>query len=192
MKRITLSLPALCLTAFLYAQPFPISQGNFLGGGKGKLSFTSQKYLNDQKLKDTKVHLRPDFGYFPIDNWAIGANLNFESTKSKIDDQEIDKSNDVGAGIWSRYYILPKTHRMNVFGEAGFNFGGSKFDDDDRISYNSFNLGVSMAYFVNSFIAFELGVEYASKKWEDEDERINRVALCGGFQMHFGPCTKKK
>ena len=64
-------------------------------------------------------------------------------------------------------------------------------DDDDRISYNSYNLGLSMACFLNKHISLELGVEYSSKKYEDEDSRVNRIGLCAGFQMHFS-CEKKK
>jgi outer membrane protein assembly factor BamA len=192
MKRLTLALMALCFATFSYAQPpYPIQKGNFLGGGKGKLSFSSQDYLGE-KLKETNFMIRPSLGYFPADQWALGLNLNFESSKVKLDDTELGKSNELGAGLWTRYYFLPETKKTNFFGEAGFNFGGAKEDDDDRISYNSYNLGLSMAHFINGHIALELGLDYSSKKYEDEDERLNRFGLCAGFQMHFDPCNKKK
>ena len=185
MKRFTLVLTALCLVTLSYAQPpYLIQKGDFLGGGKGKLSFSSQDYFGE-KYKETNFMLRPNLGYFVMDQWALGLNLNFESTKIKLDNTEIGKSNEFGAGLWTRYYILPETKRTNFFGEAGYNIGGYKDDDQERINYNSYNLGFSMAHFMNAHIAFELGFDFSSKKYEDEDERINRFGLCAGFQMHF-------
>ena len=191
MKKITLILLVIFICASSFAQaPYLIQKGNFLGGGKGKLTFSSQDYLGE-KYKETHIMLRPNFGYFVIDQLAIGLNLDVESTQIKLGSDEIGKTNDLGAGLWTRYYALPATKKINFFGEGGINMGGYKEDDDDRISYNSYNLGLSMACFLNKHISLELGVEYSSKKYEDEDSRVNRIGLCAGFQMHFS-CEKKK
>ena len=179
---------AICFLNSTYAQTiFPIEKGNFLGGGKGRLSFSSQQL--EEKYKETSIMVRPGFGYFLQDKWAVGINLNFENTKIKVGDVEQGKSIDFGGGIWTRYYFLPKSKRTNFFGEAGFNMGGNKLDDEDRINYSGFNVGLYMVHFINEHIAFEIGVDYYSKKYEDEDEPINKMGVSAGFQMHF---TKKK
>ena len=185
MNRITLTLAVICSVLVSHAQEaYLIQKGNFLGGGKGKLTFSSQDYLGE-KYKETHFMIRPSIGYFIINQWAVGLNLDVETTTIKLDDDKLGKSNDMGAGIWTRYYVLPAIKKINFFGEAGFNMGGVKEDDDDRINYNSINLGFSMACFLNRNVALELGVEYSTKKYEDEDEPINRFGLCAGFQIHF-------
>lgn len=190
MKRTTLTLLAIYFTNLLFAQaPFLIEKGNYLGGGKGRLSFSSQEIL-DQKYKETRFMVRPGMGVFVADKWAIGANLELETTKIKLEDEEIGKSNEFGAGAWSRYYFLPKTKKTNFFGEAGITYGAIREDDNARIKYRSFNAGLSMAHFINPHIAFELGVDYSSKKYEDEQESINKFGICAGFQMHFN-CKKR-
>jgi hypothetical protein len=192
MKLFFLSTFVIFISVVSFAQgPYLIQKGNFLGGGKGKLSFSSQEYL-DEKYKETHIMLRPSFGYFLMDGWAVGINLDMESTKIKLGSDEIGNSNDLGAGLWTHYYFLPAIKKINFFGEAGFNMGGYKEDDDDRIGYNCYNFGLSMACFLNKHVALEIGVEYSSKKYEDEDSRVNRVGLCAGFQIHFSTLGSKR
>lgn len=188
MKKISLFTAALFCSAIAFSQ---IGAGNWMVGGKGKLGFSSYEIYPGEKQKETSFRLSPNLGYFPVDNWAIGMSLGLEFSKTKFMGEE-DKYNELGLGIFSRYYFLPKTQKVNIFGEAGFNFGGAKYEDEDRTSFNRYNLGVSMACFINPHTAFELGFDYSSRKYEDDDERYNMFGLCGGFQIHLDPCSKKK
>lgn len=187
MKKITLAVLGICCLTAAFTQ---INAHQWLVGGKGKLSFTSQDYLND-KIKESTFRLSPNIGYFPKDKWAIGINLDFESSTYEFPGNNKEKYNEIGAGIFSRYYFLDKIRKTNIFVDGGYNIGGYKYDtDDERTNYNKFMLGLAAAFFINQHVAFELGIDYSSRKWEDENERINRFGLCGGFQIHLDPCVK--
>jgi len=187
MKNITLAVLAIGSLTALHAQ---IDAHQWLVGGKTKLSFTSQDFMGD-KIKETDFRFRPNVGFFPVDKWAVGVNLDFEASSYEYPGSPKQKYNEIGAGLFTRYYFLDKTKKTNLFAEAGFNVGGYKYDtDDERTNYNKLNIGVSTAIFLNRHVALEIGVDYSTRKWEDEDERINRFGLCGGFQIHLDPCRK--
>jgi hypothetical protein len=192
MKKFLLAIFIFSCIAETIAQEFDyVGEGRFLAGGKGSLKFDRWEYLAGENAKETSVRFSPNFGYFFINKWAAGVNLDFESSSTKYPNQtDKDTYNEVGIGLFTRYYLCPVKSRKTFFGEAGFNVGGYKYNDQDRINYNSFFLGAAFACFINRYIALELGLEYRSHKYEDEDERSTRFGLCAGFQMMFGPCGR--
>lgn len=42
-------------------------------------------------------------------------------------------------------------------------------------------------YFINGHVGLDTGFDYNSKKYKDEDERMNRFGLCAGLQIHLDP-----
>ncbi len=49
-----------------------------------------------------------------------------------------------------------------------------------------------MALFLNRNVAVEIGFDYSSFKYEDEDDRSSRFGLCAGFQVYLDPCSKTR
>lgn len=183
--------PAAGKNGLTYGLP-RINKNDWMLGGRGKLSFSSQNYINDEKIKETSFRLSPRIGYFVADRWAIGLSPSFEAGSTEIPSYGKDKYNELGLGINSRYYLMENKNKTNFFAEAGYSFGGAQFNDDDRIGVNGYNLGLNFVYFKNPFVALELGFEYGSKKYEDEDERINKFGLCAGLQIHLDPCGRRR
>ncbi len=194
MKKIVFVFSLLCCSSGLLAQTiYAIEKGSFLAGGKTKLAFSSQPYIGDEKIKTTSFRFSPNLGYFVADQWAIGGKLDFETSSTKFGNMDPEKYNDMGIGVFSRYYFLPATHQTNFFGEAGFSIGSYKYDDDEeRSGYNNFNLSLATAIFLNRNVALEFGLDYSSFKYEDEDDRSSRFGICGGFQVYLDPCSKNR
>ncbi len=194
MKKIVFAFTLLCFSTILLAQTtYPIVKGSWLAGGKTKLAFSSEPYIGDEKIKTTSFRFSPNIGHFIADQWAIGGKLDFETSSTKFGNMDPEKYNDMGLGIFTRYYFLEATQRTNFFGEAGFSIGSYKYDDDEeRNGYNNFNLALAMALFLNRNVAIEIGFDYSSFKYEDEDDRSSRFGLCAGFQAYLDPCSKSK
>jgi len=168
-----------------------INQNNWYVGGKTKLSFTSQNYLNDEKIKTSMFRFSPDIGYFPIDRWGIDLSPAFETQTTEYPGVPKQKYNEFSVGLGTRYYLMPNKQNTNFFVHAGYEFGSYKYENDnDRTGFNSFNAGASFVCFKNRHVGLEIGLDYASKKYEGEEERINRIGLCAGLQIHLDPCGK--
>jgi len=168
-----------------------IDQNNWYVGGKTKLSFTSQNYLNDEKIKTSMFRFSPDIGYFPIDRWGIDLSPSFETQTTEFPSLPKQKYNEFSLGLGTRYYLMPNKQNTNFFVHGGFEFGSYKYENDnDRTGFNSFNAGASFVYFKNRHVGLEIGLDYGSKKYEGEDDRISSIGLCAGLQIHLDPCGK--
>ena len=196
MKKYLFTTMALLACAALNAQNdgldlLPrINANNWYVGGKTKLSFSSQNYLDD-KIKETMFRFSPNIGYFPIDRWGVSLSPAFETQTNEYPNLPELKYNEFSLGLETRYYLLPNKQHTNFFVSGGYELGSYKYDsDDDRTGFNRFNIGASFVYFKNPHVGLELGFEYGSKKYENEDERINRFGLCAGLQIHLDPCGK--
>ncbi len=106
----------------------------------------------------TTFTISPNFGYFVIDNLAIGGNISYISSK--------DELSSVGGSITgsgftfsplARYYFGP-----GIFGQGTFGFGSAKDgfsagSTSSTINYtvSVWSLGAGYAYFLNDHIAIE-------------------------------------
>ena len=166
-----------------------INQNNWYVGGKTKLNFTSQNYLNDEKIKTSMFRFSPTIGYFVADRWGVDFSPSFESQSTEYPNLPKEKYNEFSLGLGSRYYLMPNKQNTNFFVHAGFEFGSYKSDNyDERFGFNSYNAGASFVYFKNRHVGLEIGLDYRSKKYEEEDDRISSIGLCAGLQIHLDPC----
>lgn len=187
MKKILLPVAVLFCTSTILAQP---DKGTWLLGGRSGFSSSSQDYFGD-KIKQTDFRLGPRLGYFVRDQLAVTLNPGFEAQTYQFGNSPKQKYNefDVGAGL--QYYFLPPERKFNVYAEAGYMLGSYKEDDDERVGYGKYHLGAGGMCFINQHVAFDFGIGYGSKKYENEDERINRISITTGFQI-FIDCLHKK
>jgi outer membrane protein W len=194
MKKFTILVVAVCSTFGAYAQ---YNQGRMLVGGSLGFSTETEKTKFDGNTqtdgKWTNFSLEPQFGYFIIDNLAVGASLDLGLSKWKDDaDSDDDKTyTSIEIQPTVRYY-LPQ----NIFfqGQVGFGTAKSKFGSGnvDEYKYNtlSWALAAGYAYFLNDNVAIEPMVGYGSVREKDKDSDVkyidNGIFLRVGLQVYLG------
>jgi outer membrane autotransporter protein len=190
----------LSLAAFTSANA-QFEQGRILAGGNGSLSIVTDKNKtgNTTVVTGTTVSfgLTPQFGYFIMDNLAVGAELQFGvSSFNPKDDNAFSKSSSVSTliGPFARYYFDP-----GVFVQGGFGLGSqsSKFTSgggtttDTKFVTSRVNLGVGYALFLNDNVAVEPMISYQSRILREVDsdpvakDVDNGVYISVGFQVYL-------
>lgn len=181
MKKVLIVASLLLSSHFIFAQ---VNKGQWLVGGNA--SFESGKYGDGDANKYTSFNLSPNAGYFFIDNLAGGLRLSLQSTKYK---SEEDASSSFLFAPFVRYYILPATNKVNVFGDASYGFGSMK--DGDSESFNQFAIAAGPAVFLSPHTALEFTLQYSSAGGDAYgDNRFNRFGFNVGFQVHLGNASK--
>src|SRR4051794_36285964 len=110
MKKIALPILA-CLIAVLANAQF--KQGTMLVGGSFGISIVTDKNKTDNVTTvngtTTSFALSPQFGYFVIDNLAIGGNLDLELSryKQKAGNDFNSTGSQFSFGPFIRYYFQP-------------------------------------------------------------------------------------
>ena len=186
MKKIILSLTALLSIAFANAQSKSegFSKGSFyLTGGIG---FTS---TDDQGTSASSFKFAPAASYFVSNNFAIGAKLGINSTKSTeygVDVPQLGyldfggdalevKENTTSFGVFGRYYFTPSS-KFSVFGNAGLDYSSTKWTVDGSTADDKFNtIEFAVSPGVNYFLSNHFSMEaqfgklgYSSAKWSTD------------------------
>ena len=194
MKKITILLFAIFATFGAYAQ---YNQGRMLVGGSLGFSTQTEKTKFDGTTRTdgkwTSFSLEPQFGYFVIDNLAVGATLDLGLSKWK---DEGDSDDDVSSTSIEftptvRYY-LPQ----NIFFQGQVGFGAAKYKygsgnvDEEKYNTFSFALGAGYAYFLNDNVAIEPMIGYGSYHEKNKDNDVkninNGLLLRVGLQVYLG------
>lgn len=194
MKKFTILVIAMCATLGAYAQ---YNQGRMLVGGSLGFSAQTQKTKFDGNSqtdgKWTSFSLEPQFGYFVIDNLAVGASLDLGLSKwNDQDDSDNDYSSTSIEFTPTVRYYLPQ----NIFfqGQVGFGTSKDKYGsgnvDEDKYSNLSWALAVGYAYFLNDNVAVEPMVGYGSTAQKNKDTDVkyvdNGLFLRVGLQVYLG------
>lgn len=179
-------------TAGVYAQ---IGQGTMMVGGNAGFSSIKYKQKQGSTTHDdytmTTFSLAPQFGYFVIDNLAVGGDLNVSLSKySDEDTDDESKDNSFELRPFVRYYLPQK---IFFHGQFGIGSGSTKDEDNNKNKYNltSWNLGVGYAIFITNNIAIEPMIKYGSniKNYKDANpdyKDINTgLSLNVGFQIYL-------
>lgn len=194
MKKITILVFAIFATFGAYAQ---YNQGRMLVGGSLGFSTQTEKTKYDGNTqtdgKWTSFSFEPQFGYFIIDNLAVGASLDFGLSKWKDENDSDDdySSTSIEFTPTVRYY-LPQ----NIFfqGQVGFGTGKDKYGsgsvDEEKFSTFSFALGAGYAHFLTDNVAIEPMIGYGSYQAKDKDTDVkdinNGLFLRVGLQVYLG------
>jgi opacity protein-like surface antigen len=193
MKKITILVIALASSFGAFAQ---YNQGRMLVGGSFELSTRTEKTRDGSQTTtdgtQTTFNLSPRFGYFIIDNLAIGAGVGLGLTKwnSKTSDNDYNTSS-ISFQPFARYY-LP----VNVFFHGEFGIGTSSVKSDNSnfndYKYNSINLalGAGYALFLTDNVAVEpmLTYRFSRSKYDYDDEKNldSGLYISVGFQIYLG------
>ena len=164
-----------------------INKGDWMVGGNASFS-----YEKDGDYKTTTVGVAPNAGYFFMNQLAAGLRTGISSTTYKFGSAESSESS-FHVGPFVRYYFLPSTQKVNIFADAGFNFGQFKEESggiESKAEFNQFAITAGPAIFLTPSTALEFGVGFNSFKFDGASERSNSFGLNIGFQIHL-PGTKK-
>lgn len=165
MKRLFIALFAisgLALTA--NAQEFGFKQGN--GFVEGNVGFHS----SNDKNTDTKVNefeITPKVGYFLTDKVAIGIQLGVSTSKNENSTTGYEKKvNDLGAGVFGRYYFLELGKRFKTYTEVGVGYATSKTETRPTTAANTNTvkskvLGIGAGVGANYFLTEKIALNFA-------------------------------
>lgn len=155
-----------------------ISKGFWMFGGSGE--FSSGKVVNNDLLYiPTTLQLRPKAGYFFIDKFAAGLNLNFFFQRSSTGGPA-SKSSSLGVGPFTRYYFLEKSKQVNILSEL---HGTFLTDLNSNSKGVEFGFSAGIAVFLNSSVAIEFLPGYQGLR--DKFSTSNYFTTKIGIQVHL-------
>ena len=203
MKKLFTTTVALLINLGISAQT---EQGRMLIGADSEFSYTMDSEFglrvdgeepdgyeaSDTKISNISAGMR--FGYFIVNNLAVGAVLNYTSDKIDVDGDDPDPVNTTGYGAFARYYI------------GGVAFVGGSYamqtsstwddlDDKPRVSTMAAEAGFSL--FLSDNVAFTPSVSYGitSTKQEaydffagkdiDVNQMTGRLKIMAGITIHL-------
>ena len=163
-----------------------INQGNIMIGGN--LGFNSSKYGNSNS-KSSSLFVSPNVGYFFINNLAGGLRVHFSNSKEESGSFEYSET-AFRLTPFVRYYFLPSSQKVNVFADAGYGFGSTKYketgDPDVTQNVSGYTVSAGAAIFIVPSVALEIGLGYNSDKFNNATERYNTIQALAGLQIHLG------
>jgi hypothetical protein len=194
MKKIVLSIAA-CLTIVLANAQF--KQGTMLIGGSFGVSSVTDKNKTDNVTvvngRTTSISLSPQFGYFVIDNLAVGGNLDLALSKYK--QKAGSEFNSTGSqfsfGPFVRYYFSPGIFVHGAFGlgAARNKYTSVSNSGNQKYGLASYTLAVGYAYFLKDNVAIEpmIGFTSNTRKLNGTDQKIidSSLFLRVGFQIYL-------
>lgn len=168
MKKALLFLVLLAAGHGAFAQT---EQGNFLVGGNVQLNTAKN---------NTQVALSPSIGYFFVENFALGANIDLAYSKLG-ENPNASRITRFGIGPFVRYYVgTPGGIRPFLQGDADFSSTKSKTGTVSSTSTGTnFFFGPGAAIFLNRNVALEglAGYSHTANKNQKGS---------GGFAFKFG------
>lgn len=102
----------------------------FFGGSIGITSSKDEDSGEDDK--STTFEFSPGAGFFIVDNFAVGLDLQMSGTK--VDDGlgGDDKYRSIGINPYARYYIFTPNEKFAFMAEGGFVVGGTRYEPDGQ------------------------------------------------------------
>jgi outer membrane protein len=191
MKKILFVIPILFSCTLSFGQ---FSQGRMLvGGGIGFQSLTNKDKSGSFSVTDSKttiITLTPRFGYFVINNLAVGLGVEVLSGKSKFEQSNGELvSSQLLVGPFVRYYVGP-----GVFFQGDFNVGSSKdkstggsISQEEKFNLSRWSLGAGYAIFLNDHVAIEPLISYQSLTTKPKDSQDSDVKnINSGLNINLG------
>lgn len=194
MKKLTLTTLVIFISLGAYAQ---FNQGRMLVGGNFSADFTTNKTkagsTTTTNYRSTSVSFGPQFGYFIIDNLAVGGILTVESASTKSEGSD-NKYSSTATLIspFVRYYL-----DQSIFFQARFDAGSEKTKDKTATTtttttngLSGFALGAGYAWFLTDNVALEPQIGYNSitrkNKSNDVKSIDGGIYILVGFQIYLG------
>src|SRR5690606_7422433 len=128
MKKVLLTLTAVAgLAIASQAQEYGFNKGNVIVEGNLGLSTTDNK---NSEVKTTEFNFTPKVGYFFTDKIAAGINLHAGvNVEDAYGDDEKEKANTLGVGLFGRYYFLDVVSRYKTYAEVSAGYLKAKTEN---------------------------------------------------------------
>jgi hypothetical protein len=151
-------------------------QGVFLVGGNVQLTTAKN---------DTYVELSPTVGYFFVDNFAAGANIDLAFSKTGQSPNTY-KSTNFGIGPFLRYYVGTTNVRPFLHGDVNFTSTKGKIGNGESSTSTgtSFFFGPGAALFLNRNVALEGLAGYQHFAYKNQ-RGSGGFAFKIGFQVYL-------
>jgi hypothetical protein len=169
MKKLIFLLPLMFTLSSFSQTEKPITKGNIILSGGGTFQYSNYKSDGGNDFGIIDLSFNPGFGYFIIDNLAIG--LNATVGYSKLNSY---KSYSLGAGPFVKYYF-----NNGIFAKAEFSYTylhglGS---NETKIKDYSIIPGVGYAFFLNQKVSLEpcISYQYAHDNANETIAKMNGV-----------------
>ncbi len=201
MKKLNIALFMLFSTVVASAQ---FNKGRMLVGGTGSFKISTEKLNTGGSTtgngKWTTISLTPQYGYFIINNLAIGAGVDLSTSMYRPGS---DNSSDYDYSSLSfevkpfiRYYLKP-----GIFFQGTYGIGSEKYNstyqgssEDFKVGRFSWALAGGYAIFLNDHVAIEptLGYEWNTRNYDataNQGERkysTSSLFLRVGIQVYIG------
>ena len=170
MKKNVCSL-LLAFLALGLAASAQTEKGSWLVGGNVELNTAKN---------NTVIGFTPMAGYFLINNFAVGADVNFNYTKSGT-----GKQTTFGIGPFARYYL--GTMNIRPFAHANVDFVSTNTKvgtTSSTATGTNFFLGAGLAAFINRNVAIEGLAGYSSTSTANQGS-YGGFGLKIGFQVYL-------
>ncbi len=163
-----------------------ITKGNWMVGGSGNLTNTKI----ESKIKETgevtsepthySVVVRPNLGYFIVDQFAIGATSVFSYSKTS----KTAEAYGYGIGPYARYYFFKPEKRINMLAQIGYL--AIKFSPSTSTS-QEFLAKVGPVIYFNSSVGLEMTLDYSNYISNNNYSKstFKDLGISLGFQIHL-------
>jgi hypothetical protein len=171
-----------------------IVKKNWLIGGNGSFSQSSNFIGAINEYKSTVIALSPNFGYFLVDKLAVGTRISASFIKndpvstSGVTGAVRGKTQFVSLGPFTRYYFLNSNNRTNLFIEGLYQYQLRRdvvADSESKEPANVFSLSCGPVVFLNNVIGIEFAFGYSSIKYRNSSLRSNTFQTAIGLQIHL-------
>lgn len=185
-KLFIVAITALGFTFAAQAQDEAATIGGFEKGNvfvEGSLGFGSTNDKNSDE-KSNEFNFTPKVGYLLSDDFALGAQLDFGSSKTEVGGTDTSKGSRYGVGVFGRYYFLDLGQRFKTYTELGFAYSSAENKITD-LKANGFGAGLDLGlnYFVKENIALTFTLDnvlgYSSSKLDVSGAKASS-------QLNFG------
>lgn len=171
-KKIGILMVA-CMLAFSFSDAQPTKGTVMAGGSAGFDSYTPK---GGDAI--TSITVAPVAGLFFSDAFAGGISLQYASVS--------DGGSVFGVGPFARYYF-----GSSLFGQAGYTYMSTKPDAGDAVNSGQIKLMAGYSAFLNSFVALEPALYYASNSIDGNTSGSN-IGISIGFQVFLGAKQEKE
>jgi hypothetical protein len=216
MKKVTMLITVLCLIALSVTEA-QVNKGRSLiglstsfgyinyGSDLMSLGFSTIKYkanstasVDPDVLKVTTLNLLPKFGYFIINNLAVGLNMYIGTSTDKPKSGGKFNTTSFGLGPFIRYYIsgskvMPFFEISSLFGSETNKYEDPYSSSSNKNSLTSFGGGAGLAVKLGDKVTFDMMAGYNStsekaKENNPNDERTvqGTIAFKLGFTVLLG------
>ncbi len=175
----------LLLFAFLFASFSGFSQtskGKIVLSGAAGLSVAAQTQTPEydgetgDDLKITTIQFMPTFGYFIIDNLAVGLMGNISSTAYKNEDGDKQNISTIFIAPTAKYYFMEGKIKPFAQVAVGLSSMTNKYtpkdgdNEKDKFSGLVFGGGGGVAFFLNDNVSIDAGLNYFRSNMKNSDD----------------------